>query len=293
MPAVSKGKGKQRAESSEVEIIEEPMVAKKKFKETSTTKSVSSSGPKSLGSHHTLAAIQTDEDISFGEPSSLLRFSSPCKLDIVQTESSFGTANDLLRPRRSSSPVASSAFGVPRLLLQDRAGADFESKSEPQNDVAMTETLYLSTENTAQPSRPSVHPIQGARSSFSSFSDASVIDLSDDEWAMGDDEMALVDPEPDNDDEDIETAEVISSDAVAPRSFREESEGITVCPVCGLHLVELLVPVSSRNLFAIAKLTVMWNIGDTGPHQHMPRLAIYLHSSFQDESSVIEYFIGL
>jgi len=179
-----------------------------------------------------MAALDNDVP-SFGEPSSLLRPStSP---DITQT--SFSGYSDLLH--RASSRSASSSFGIPVHLLCDTADEARPEKLHDDIFMMSASSHFKTTTDEAGPSRPSIYPIQGASSS----SDWSVKGLGEEnDWAMGDDEMALVDPEPDdNDEEDMKEIELESSPPGALSSLQEN--GITTCPICALHLVGLFVSV--------------------------------------------------
>jgi hypothetical protein len=233
--STKKGKGKKRSESSEVEFVPEPAAdgpSNHKLKNNRTPKGAGSSfGVANVVAKSEMSsAILDDEDtLSFGEPSSLLRsLTSPVKPGI----SSFDESSDLLRPRRASSP---SLFGAPVSLLRDEAGP-----SKSQDDISMAgPSCYPSFEATHRPSRPSVYPIQGTASSSSNYTDSSVKTFDDDDWATGDDEMALVDPE--TDEEDMEEIEIESS---SPEVLQEDSEGVATCPICALRLVGLFVTVS-------------------------------------------------
>lgn len=234
--------------STQVKVVDEPASpgpSNLKFKDGRVTKGASSSfgtptGLTGCSVVETSTSILDDEDMpSFGEPSSLLRAStSPVIPDVART-SSFGGPSHLLQPRRASSPAVSSSFGAPVSLLRDT----YEARpSEPHDDIFMlgASSLFESA-NGAGPSRPSVYPIQEAASS-SNFTDLSVKGIDDEnDWAMGDDEMALVDPEPDNNDEEDVEIEIESS---SPECLQEDSEGVSTCPICALHLVGLFVTVS-------------------------------------------------
>jgi hypothetical protein len=74
--------------------------------------------------------------------------------------------------------------------------------------------------------RDPLYQIQETSSSSSNFADSSVKDLGEEEdWAIGDDEMALVEPTPDdNDEEDMKEIEIEPSSPRALLSSQEDSE---------------------------------------------------------------------
>ena len=138
-----------------------------------------------------------------------------------------------------ASRSASSSFGIPVHLLCDTADEARPEKLHDDIFMMSASSHFKTTTDEAGPSRPSIYPIQGASSS----SDWSVKGLGEEnDWAMGDDEMALVDPEPDdNDEEEMKEIEIESSPPGALSSLQEN--GITTCPICALHLVGLFVSV--------------------------------------------------
>jgi hypothetical protein len=185
-------------------------------------------------------AVLDNEVPSFGEPSSLLRPSTRSVILIPQT--SFSDSSDL--SHWASSPSAASSFGNPLHLLCDTYEAR-PSKSHDDISMLSASSHFETTSDDAGPSRPSIYPMQGASSSSSIFADLSVKGLSEeDDWAMGDDEMALADLEPDdNEEEDMAEIEIRSSPPGALASLQEDSEGIATCPICALRLVGLFVTV--------------------------------------------------
>ncbi|KAF7983348.1 hypothetical protein HWV62_22317 [Athelia sp. TMB] len=122
---------------------------------------------------------------------------------------------------------ASISFGEPILLRSSN-----EVKGELSTRALTRASSPVSLESDG-PARPSIYPIQGASYSTSKLKDSSVIDLSDDEWAMGDDEMALVDPDdfPDEDMEEVDTE--------APQ-VAQAARGANTCPVCNKSFNALL-----------------------------------------------------
>ena len=158
------------------------------------------------------------DNVSFGRPSTLLRSNdSPQALHSKSRLDGF---------EEDESP-SSWSFGAPVSLLWNST-LDFQNATEGPSNAR------------ERPLRPSANSIQGGSSSSSRYEDHSVpssaIYIGEDEWAMGDDEMTLIDPEADEDEEiDINSpAELVES----PRS------NVTVCPICALRLVGLFAFVS-------------------------------------------------
>lgn len=246
-----------REDSSEVEFVEGS--SKSVFSKQGT----GSRNTATSGSHNSDTKDESFDDgdnISFGKPSTLLR-----------------PANSLPPPKSESTPdgadeeeedPSSWNFGAPSSLLSDPTLFKLE------HDAFAEE---LSTTH-AEPSRPSLNPIQGSSSESSRYKDSSVppsaMDINDDdEWGMGDDEMALMEPELDEEEE--EEMEDINS----PIDMTEPSEPkTTVCPICALRLVGLFATVCIfRNLFSTKthplpyrRSTIML-INASTPQRHLPR----------------------
>jgi hypothetical protein len=253
-----KGKEKQRSESSQVESVGEPAVvagpSNHTLKDNRTSKSVGSSfgtterftGNSVAGKSKICEAILDDEDISFGEPSLLLPSSTSSVVKEVAQTVSFEGSIDLLRPRKASSTSEPPLFGLPTALLCDTY---HKSASELSYDIPMQGDFLgahssVETADDSGSSRPSTYyPIQETISS-SLTSSVKGLDDDDDDWATGDDEMALIDPElDDHGEEDMERVEFESSSPEAMSSLQEDADGVTTCPICALHLVGLFMTV--------------------------------------------------
>jgi hypothetical protein len=245
-----KGKEKQRSESSQVESVGEPAVVAGPSNYR-TSKSVSSSfgrftGSNVAGKSKIRDAILDGEDISFGEPSLLLPSSTSSVVKEVAQTVSFAGSIDLPRPRRALSTSESPLFGLPTALLCDTY---HKSASELPHDIP-TQGDFLGARSSVETaddggsSRPSTYyPIQETVSS-SLTSSVKGLDDDDDDWATGDDEIALIDPElDDHGGADMEQVEFESSSPEAMSSLQEDADGVTTCPICGLHLVGLFMTV--------------------------------------------------
>lgn len=212
-------KAVKRENASEVEFVQGSS-------KNAINKSAASHGAAIYGDHDSdmkHEPIDDEDNVSFGQPSTLLRPANTLQpLESVSRPDAFDEDDD----------PSSWSFGVPVSLLCD------STLLKMQPDVFTEEP----SNTRAGPSRPSANPIQGgASSSLSHYKDSSVppsaMDIDDDEWGMGDDEMALIDPEADEEEEEE------MDDINSPVEFSESD--VTVCPICALRLVGLFVTVSN------------------------------------------------
>lgn len=243
-----KGKGKRRSESSQEyqpEVVREKLPKNNIIAEgASATATGYTNNSVTSKSAMSTSTLDGEEILSFGEPLSLLRSSTDSvKPDVARTSSFSRQSSDLTW---ASSPSTASWSGAPVSLLRGPL------KAHDDIDMASPSTLYLlpfETVDDAGLSRPSMDPIQ----SFPTFTDSSAQDHDDNLWAMGDDEMALVTPKPDDtDEENVEEIEIESS-----LLEQQDSKSITNCPICTVHLVGLFVTV--RHLCLASSLAlIMW-----------------------------------
>lgn len=132
---------------------------------------------------------------------------------------SFGESSTLLRTRSPVQLIApTSSFGPPNELLG------------PGKALSVTRLSHELFKNKPSKSHEVV--------TMANFND---------EWAMGDDEIALVDVETDDNIEDA-TVKFDLLHPEVPSFFREEEETVTTCPVCTLLLLGLSPAVSQSFL---------------------------------------------
>lgn len=228
-----------------------PATKKGKKRPTPSKSSTKIRPPNASHADPEVIIIDSDSDAEFSE----LRGKGKGKARALSSEAEIldgpALVGKVLMPKRSAGSRLGSAikreesamevdipfsFGKPILLVS------FDStKREPveQASPLLCTAQASPRESDGGPVRPSICPTQGASSSISNFKDTNVIDLSDDEWAMGDDEMALADPEDFPDDEtgnlDME---------VDIRPVKQEPREGNSCPVCATNLDRLLPNVS-------------------------------------------------
>lgn len=230
VPVSRQAKGKKR--SREVEVIDEPAAAEPSIHlNRLVTRSSFGAGNSDV----------VNPEISILEDVHTLFFGEPVQSDVAQASSESFTRLNNIPSHPGSSP--STLFGAPPSLLRDIHETSLSKSHNNISAVGQSSPAYVhfGTKNDAGPSRPSVHPIQETTSSSSNFTDSSFRAFTDDDddWVMGDDEMALVDPEPDE--ENIDEIEINSSPLGISSS---QDESLTTCPICALHLVGLFTAVS-------------------------------------------------
>ena len=187
------------------------------FVQGSSKGAVRSTGPTAHGSDMEHEPVDED-NVSFGQPSTLLRPIG--SLQPLPSESRLDKDED----------PSSWSFGAPVSLL---CNSTFKFQRATEEHLKAR----------AGPLRLSANSIQREISSSSwRYKDSSVspspIYVGDDEWGMGDDEIALIDPEADKDEEEI-------VDINSPVELAESPDpNTTVCPICELRLVGLFAPVS-------------------------------------------------